>query len=110
MTRPDAHRVRDMLEAIKDIRLTTASGRESFMADRIAQRAVLHCLAVIGECLNRMTAATRSTIASLDAPGAVGLRNVIVHEYWRIDLDLIWQTIVHDIPRLEKELKRTLNP
>ena len=99
-----------MLDAIEDIRLTTASGRESFIADRIAQRAVLHCLTVVGECLNRMTAATRATIASLDAPGAVGLRNVIVHGYWRIDLDLIWMTIVHDIPRLEEDLRRTLNP
>lgn len=106
MSRPDHLRMHDMLEAIRDIRLCTASGRESFMADRMAQHAVMYCLTVIGECVSRMTETTVSELTSLSGHRAIALRNVIVHKYWRVDLVSLWDTITDVLPALEDDLRR----
>ena len=109
MTRPDDLRMHDMLEAIRDIRSCTASGRESFMADRTAQHAVMYCLTVIGECVSRMTATTVSKLTSLSGHRTIALRNVVVHEYWRVDLVSLWDTITDVLPALEDDLRRVLS-
>ena len=110
MTRSDRMRLMDILEAIRDINAHTASGRRAFDADRLAQHAVLHCLTVIGEATSRLTSTTLASIPSLNTPGPVGLRNLVVHEYWRIDLDEIWATIKDELPRLSDELQRFVSP
>ena len=109
MTRPDQQRLRGMLDAINDIRLCTTAGWESFKADRITQHAVMHCLTVIGECASRITPATRSIIPSLAHQKAAGLRNIIVHEYWRIDLEGVWTTITRDLPPLYDDIRHVLH-
>lgn len=109
MTRSDRQRLHDMLEAIDDIRLCTAAGRDSFDTDRITQHAVMHCLTIIGECASRITSATASKIPSLTVAEAKGLRNIIVHEYWRVSLSDIWTTINHDLPRLAYDIRSVLD-
>lgn len=109
MTRPDPERLQDMLDAINDIRLCTAAGWETFKADRVAQHAVMHCMTVIGECASRITDAARSMIPSLAHQKAAGLRNVIVHACWRIDLESVWRTITHDLPPLHDDIRRVLD-
>lgn len=110
MTRSDRMRLADILEAIRDINAHTASGRRAFDADRMAQQAVMHCLTVIGEATSRLTSTTLAYIPSLNTPGPVGLRNLVVHEYWRIDLDEIWATIKDDLPRLSEDVQRFASP
>lgn len=45
---------------------------------------------------------------SLDYSGIIGMRNFIAHEYLGIDIGIIWNTIVEDIPTLETEIKKLL--
>jgi uncharacterized protein with HEPN domain len=63
-------------------------GRETFLSDRTMQHAVIRCLTVIGE--------------------AVGLRNVLVHEYQRIDLARVWTIVQTDLPPLLASLEMHL--
>ena len=109
MTRSDRQRLRYMAAYVRDIRLHTADGWESFRTDRTAQQAVMHCLTVIGECASRMTPGTASEIPSFTVAEAKGLRNIIVHEYWGIDWEGLWTTITRDHPRLADDIRRVLD-
>ena len=109
MTRSDQRRLHDMLEAIDDIRLCIAAGWESFEADRITQHAVMYCLTIIGECASRITPGTTAKVPSLTVAEAKGLRNIIVHEYWRVNLRDLWTTISNDLPGLADDIRSVLD-
>ncbi len=109
MTRSDRNRLCDMAVHIRDIHSYTANGWDSFRADRAAQQAVMHCLAVIGECASRMTPGAAAHISSLTVTEAKGLRNIIVHEYWRVDSGDVWTTVTRDLPRLADDIRHVLD-
>lgn len=75
-------------------------GRESFLTDRTMQHAVIRCLTVIGEAANRVSADTRAALPEIAWSEAVGLRNVLVHDYQRIDLVRVWTIVQDDLPPL----------
>jgi uncharacterized protein with HEPN domain len=72
-------------------------GRESFLSDRTMQHAIIRCLTVIGEAANRVSADTRDALPELAWGGAVGLRNVLVHEYHRVDIARVWTIVETDL-------------
>lgn len=83
-------------------------GRESFLTDRTMQHAVIRCLTVIGEAANRVSADTRAALPEISWAEAVGLRNVLVHEYQRIDLARIWTIVQDELPPLLSALNAHL--
>jgi uncharacterized protein with HEPN domain len=81
---------------------------EAFSQNRQALRAVLYNLAVIGE-------AVASAIADLEAAEPTipwhqirGMRNEVIHEYFRVDIEIIWETARSDLPILKEALQRIL--
>jgi uncharacterized protein with HEPN domain len=82
--------------------------RESFLTDRTMQHAVIRCLTVIGEAANRVSVDTRAALPEISWAEAVGLRNVLVHEYQRIDLARIWTIVQDDLPPLLSALNAHL--
>lgn len=95
MSRREVLRLRDIREAIATIRAHISAG--SF--DRKTSDAVLYNLVVIGEATAQISDATRARAPEIPWTKIVGLRNLIAHEYFRIDLEVI-QAIVED--RLEE--------
>jgi uncharacterized protein with HEPN domain len=84
-------------------------GRESFLSDRTMQHAVIRCLTVVGEAANRVSAETRDALPDVTWGEAVGLRNVLVHEYQRIDLSHVWTIVETDLPPLVNALNAYLD-
>jgi uncharacterized protein with HEPN domain len=83
-------------------------GREAFLSDRTMQHAVIRCLTVIGEAANRVSEDTRNALPQIAWGEAVGLRNVLVHEYQRIDLARVWTIVETDLPPLVNALNAHL--
>src|SRR3954469_17783715 len=79
-------------------------GRDSFLSDRTMQHAVIRCLTVVGEAANRVSTETRDALPDVPWGEAVGLRNVLVHEYQRIDLSRVWTIVESDLPPLVNAL------
>ncbi|WP_224413127.1 HepT-like ribonuclease domain-containing protein [Oscillatoria salina] len=82
---------------------------EAFTQNPQAERAVLYSLAVIGE-------AVASAITDLEAADPTmpwsqirGMRNAVIHEYFRVDLAVIWETVRADLPVLKAALERILS-
>jgi uncharacterized protein with HEPN domain len=96
------------LHANDALAIANRIGRDSFLSDRTMQHAVIRCLTVVGEAANRVSADTRGALPEVAWGEAVGLRNVLVHEYQRIDLSRVWTIIEADLPPLVKALNAYL--
>lgn len=75
--------------------ITRHLGRDAFLKSRPMQHAVIRCLTVIGEAANRVSKETYAELPDVQWAEAIGLRNVLVHDYRGIDMSRIW-TIVDD--------------
>ena len=99
--RADRLLVEDMLESMGRIAGYIAGmGREEFLSDRKTIDAVVRNLEVVGEAASRLTDAARKHRGDIECPLIVGLRNRIVHEYFGIDSEIVWEIIAHDLPTL----------
>lgn len=95
--------IRDSIEAIK--RYTAGVGKEDFFGSTEKQDAVYRRLEIIGEAANRLPDEFRNQYPLIPWTKIVGIRNVLIHEYDGIDLDLVWETIQKDIQKLEGYIK-----
>jgi uncharacterized protein with HEPN domain len=82
---------------------TNGMSREDFMHDRKTQSAVIMQLALIGELAKRVST---DTTRNIDLPwkDIAGFRDRAIHDYYNIDLEVVWNTIVEDIPMLQSVL------
>jgi uncharacterized protein with HEPN domain len=102
--RRDLDRLVDMRDALADIRALTADNEESFKSDRSAQQAVAYNLAVLGEAARALSSELRERHPEVPWRDVIAQRNVVVHEYHRLDLDSLWATATKDVPRLQEQL------
>lgn len=89
------------------IRRYSGEGRSS-LEDDMTRDAVLRCMTVVGEALGALSEDTYRRLPSLPPHLPKGQRNILVHEYWRIDLDIIWNTIERDLPPLTADIESVL--
>jgi uncharacterized protein with HEPN domain len=95
-----------MLESIERVRAFTSAGRAAFFTDSKTSEAVTLQLLKLGEAASGLTAAFRGAHERVPWGRLVALRNQIVHEYFRVDLDDLWEFVVRDLDELERELRR----
>ncbi len=108
MTPADRRRLLHVLDAIDRIHRYCDGGRAT-LDDDMTGDAVLHCLTVIGEALGSLTAEMYSRLPSLPPHLPKGQRNILVHEYWRVDLDVVWNTVVQELPPLRADIESLLS-
>jgi uncharacterized protein with HEPN domain len=70
---------------------------------------VLRNLSVIGEAANRLSPEIRQAHPDVAWDGAIGLRHVVVHDYFAVDLNRIWAVIQRDLPRLDQQVEALLS-
>ena len=105
MSRTDAERVADVLESCRRLREIAARGRDEFFANDLLQDAACYRLAVIGEALNNLSEDFAAQHSSLQIPKARGMRNRLTHEYYGIDVEVLWDTLTVAIANLERSLR-----
>mgnify|MGYP001584070890 CR=1 FL=1 len=103
--RVESERILDMLEAIERIRRHAARGRAAFEHDELIQTWIVHHLQIIGEAAARMSSSFRDAHPAIPWAQVIAMRNVLVHDYFGIDLEEVWQAVERDLPRLEQELR-----
>lgn len=102
-------RIEDILEAIDDIGvLGGGMTYEELCADARTVKALLYNMAVIGEAARRIPQNIRMLYPEIPWREMGDMRNVVIHEYFGIDLQIIWETIQHDLPPLVPLLRKIL--
>jgi uncharacterized protein with HEPN domain len=100
-------RIEDILEAIDDIiRLTGGLTYEDLCANTTTQKAILYNMAVIGEAARRIPNDITMRYPEVPWREMRDMRNVVIHEYFGVDLQIIWETIQHDFPPLVPLLRK----
>lgn len=77
-------------------------------ADMIRARALVNCFTEIGEAAARLTPTARDRVGSVPWRQVVGMRNIVVHVYWGIDLPVLVKTVRDDLPELISALEAAL--
>ena len=82
---------------------------DAFSDDQKSVDAVVRNLEIIGEAANRLPDEFKEKYSEIEWHKVVGLRHRIVHEYFGIDLELIWQIIHKDLPELKKKITQIIS-
>ncbi len=107
--RRDQQRLNDILEALDWIAKAIAGRTEAeFLADETLCYAVAQKLTIIGEAVARLSSEVTSRYNSVPWPDIVGLRNILVHEYFGIHWPLVWQTATDHAPVLRAQIAEIL--
>jgi uncharacterized protein with HEPN domain len=99
----------DILEAVGRIREYTAGmDREQFSLDRKTQDAVIHNLEVIGEAARNLPDEIKMASSGVAWQKIVGLRNILIHEYFGINIPIIWDIVQNKLGGLEEACRGLL--
>ena len=102
-------RIDDILDAIARIeRYVEGLTFEQFHADQKTVDAVVRNLEIIGEAVRHLSADRVGTPGAIPWMDIAAMRNILMHEYFGIDLKIIWHTIVADLPELKVQLRGLL--
>ncbi|MBX3402758.1 MAG: DUF86 domain-containing protein [Phycisphaeraceae bacterium] len=99
-----------MLRSANDARAIVGTmDAAALSADMIRLRAAVNCFTEIGEAAARLSAAGRARVGELPWRQIVGMRNIVVHVYWGIDVNEIVKTSRDDLPVLIAALEDALS-
>ena len=114
MVRREAQRLDDISNAIQEIKHFTADmDLRTYLSNRQVQQAVGLALVVIGEAIKALPPDLRGRHGAVAWVKWAGLRDFLVHQYFRIDQRRIWRIVQRDIPPLEAAMaaeQRRLTP
>jgi uncharacterized protein with HEPN domain len=97
----------DICEAIDRIeQYISGMSFDAFSKDRKSIDAVVRNLEIIGEASNRLPVDFKDSHTQIQWHKVVGLRHRIVHEYFGIDLQIVWQILQKDLPSLREDISQ----
>ncbi len=105
MSRSDAQRIADILDAASELTEIVERGEAKFLSDHILQRAAERLLEIIGEAATTLSAATIEATPDVPWNDIRRLRIVLAHHYHRIDPTQVWAIAVSDVPKLVVALR-----
>jgi len=98
-------------ECIERIEEYTKSGKEEFMQTKMIQDAVIRNFEIIGEATKRLSPELRSQYSDVSWQQMAGLRDVLIHDYLKVNLNLVWQIIEQNLSNLKRQVTAILqNP
>jgi len=98
-----------ILESIEKLEeITTTTSKEEFLKNWIIQDAILKNFIVIGEAVANIDEEIKQQYSTINWRGAKSMRNFIVHEYFSVDLNFVWETILETIPKFKKDISNII--
>ncbi len=98
--RSDRERLLDILEAIEHVEKHADVDRAAFDADELVQTWMVHDIQIIGEATAGISQGFRDAHPEIPWRSIASMRNVMVHAYFRVDLDEVWSVVRNDLPGL----------
>lgn len=101
--------IEHILESIKDIEdHTKGFPKEKFLLDKKTQDATVRRITIIGEAVKHLPLALKNDYPQIPWKKIAGTRDILIHEYFGVDLDLLWQITQKEIKQLKKQIKEIL--
>jgi uncharacterized protein with HEPN domain len=107
--RHDSLFLRDILSACGKIDgIVSATTEADFLLDEVSTAAVLHHLTVIGEAISRLSPELRDRHSAVPWPQIIATRHRIVHAYFDLDWEILWNAAVSEVPELREHIREIL--
>ncbi|MBI4278793.1 MAG: DUF86 domain-containing protein [Armatimonadetes bacterium] len=103
--RDDLERLRHILEAIQNIERYVGRGKKAFLSDELLQVWMVRHIEIIGEAARATSSVFRENYPEIPWHDVIGMRHVLVHDYFGVDLDIVWQVVEHDLPDLKRKIE-----
>lgn len=71
--------------------------------------AVIRRLEIIGEAMKNISQTTRAAYSNIPWKVMAGMRDILIHEYFGVDLEEVWYTCINDLPELKRQIQQILN-
>ena len=94
--------IRDAIDSI--LRFLTGVEKQDFIVDDLLQSAVQQKFMVIGEAASRVSNELRARYPMVDWKGMISFRNILVHFYFGLNLEIVWDTAQHRLVPLRKQI------
>lgn len=105
----DLERIRHMLEAIEKVfRYTENLSFQDFFEQEMVQDAVIKNFEIIGEAVFKLSKEFQSKYTQIEWKKIAGLRHILVHDYYKIDPEIIWNTKNNNLEQLHIDLENIL--
>ena len=99
-----------MVEAAEAaMRFLDGRARTDIETDLQLRFALTRAVEILGEAASKLSASARSEMPDVPWPAIIGMRNRLVHAYFDIDLDVLWQTVTADLPDILRRLRPYLS-
>lgn len=106
--RDDRERLLDIQEAIERIERYGTGGRDGFEQNELIQTWILHHLQILCEAARAISAEFKQQHPEVAWPQIAGMRNILVHHYFGIDLDVVWAVVERELPVLKQQIAELL--
>lgn len=101
--------LRHILDAVARIERYTQDGKERFFADELIQNAVVWNIGVIGEAVRAMSQGLKDVHPDIPWLKIAAMRHRLIHEYFNINLDLVWDVVEKELPILKPKIEDMLS-
>lgn len=95
-------------DAITKIQSYTQGGREAFFGDAKTQDAVIRNLEIVGEAVKNLSADLRGQHPEVPWTRIAGMRDVLIHDYFGVRLETVWNAVEHRLPELKRYVEALL--
>lgn len=101
--------LKHILESAKAVeKYTEKISKEKFAKDTEKQDAVIRRVEIIGEAARNIPAKFKEKHREIEWREIIGMRDKLIHEYFGVSLNVVWDTVKNDIPKLKKQIKELL--
>ena len=105
----DKARLQHILEAINEIECYVAGiGFGEFAKDSKTRFATIKQLEIIGEAVNHLTSSLLEQFNEIDWRAVKSFRNVMIHEYFSVNVETVWNTVFEDLPSLKSTIEKMI--
>jgi len=82
--------------------------KDEFMQDETLKRAFVRSIEVIGEAAKKVSAELRQKYSHIDWRAMAGMRDRLIHYYFGIDYDIVWDVVTNKVPVLQQEIQQII--
>ena len=109
MSKHDEIRILHMLDAIEEaLSFVSDKDRKHLDQERMLVLALIKDIEIVGEAASRISDEAKQAAPDIPWASITGMRNRLIHAYFDINLDILWQTVSKDLPELSNQLQKVI--